>query len=248
MKINKPNQAFQIVAHRGLSNQFPENTLVGFKAALMQHVDMLEIDVHFSKDNHLVVIHDDTINRTSNDEGKVKDYTLEELLTFDFGVKHDKSFRNTKISTFEEVLSLIKNFSKKLLIEIKVPHQYPGIEEAVLKALEIYKVPKHKAIIQSFDEDCVKRLNSLDSEYQLGLLISRKKYWYKSPNFEEISDYANFINPNYKLVNSKFIKNAHSQSLKVIPYTVNKRKDVKKLINLGVDGIISDLPEDIFRI
>ena len=64
MKINKPNQAFQIVAHRGLSNQFPENTLVGFKAALMQHVDMLEIDVHFSKDNHLVVIHDDTINRT----------------------------------------------------------------------------------------------------------------------------------------------------------------------------------------
>ncbi|HDM7382504.1 TPA: glycerophosphodiester phosphodiesterase, partial [Staphylococcus aureus] len=72
--------------------------------------------------------------------------------------------------------------------------------------------------------------------------------WYKSPNFEEISDYANFINPNYKLVNSKFIKNAHSQSLKVIPYTVNKPKDVKKLINLGVDGIISDLPEDIFRI
>ena len=58
---------------------------------------------------------------------------------------------------------------KKLLIEIKVPHQYPGIEEAVLNALEIYKVPKYKAIIQSFDEDCVKRLNSL--EYQLGCLL-----------------------------------------------------------------------------
>ena len=81
----------------------------------MQHVDMLEIDVHFSKDNHLVVIHDDTINRTSNGEGKVKDYTLEELLKFDFGVKHDKSFQNTKISTFEEVLSLIKIFKSYLL-------------------------------------------------------------------------------------------------------------------------------------
>ena len=138
----------------------------------MQHVDMLEIDVHFSKDNHLVVIHDDTINRTSNGEGKVKDYTLEELLKFDFGVKHDKSFQNTKISTFEEVLSLIKIF-QKLLIEIKVPHQYPGIEEAVLNALEIYKVPKYKAIIQSFDEDCVKRLNSMDSEYQGCLLVER---------------------------------------------------------------------------
>lgn len=119
MKINKPNQAFQIVAHRGLSNHFPENTLVGFKAALMQHVDMLEIDVHFSKDNHLVVIHDDTINRTSNGEGKVKDYTLEELLKFDFGVKHDKSFQNTKISTFEEVLSLIKKFFKSYLLRLK---------------------------------------------------------------------------------------------------------------------------------
>ena len=101
-----------------------------------------------------------------------------------------------------------------------------------MNALEIYKVPKYKAIIQSFDEDCVKRLNSLIVSISR-LLISRKKYWYKSPNFEEISDYANFINPNYKLVNSRFIKNAHSQSLKVIPYTVNKPKTLKNLSTLA---------------
>ena len=76
----------------------------------------------------------------------------------------------------------------------------------------------------------MKRLNSMDSEYQLGLLISRRKEI--SPNFEEISDYANFINPNYKLVNSRFIK-MHSQSLKVIPYTVNKPKDAKNLSTLA---------------
>ncbi|MDY4021768.1 glycerophosphodiester phosphodiesterase family protein [Staphylococcus borealis] len=248
MKINRPNQAFQIVAHRGLSNQFPENTLLSFKAALMQHVDMLEIDVHFSKDHHLVVIHDDTIDRTSNGKGKVKDYTFEELATFDFGIKHNPSFINTKISKFEEVLSLSKNYSKTLLIEIKVPHQYPGIEEAVLKALKAYKVPEHKAIIQSFDDTSVKRLRSLGRVYPLGLLVSRKKYWYKSPDFEAISQYADFINPNYKLVTSKFIKNAHRHSLKVIPYTVNHSKDAKKLIRLGVDGIISDLPEALFKL
>ena len=80
MKINKPNQAFQIVALMVYLIIFQKILCCW---ALMQHVDMLEIDVHFSKDNHLVVIHDDTIDRTSN--GKVKDYTLEELLKFDFG-------------------------------------------------------------------------------------------------------------------------------------------------------------------
>ena len=84
MKIQKPNTSFQIVAHRGLSQKYPENTLEGFKAALMQHIDMLEIDVHFTKDKQLVVIHDDSIDRTSNQKGKVKDFTLEELKQFDF--------------------------------------------------------------------------------------------------------------------------------------------------------------------
>ena len=87
MKIARPNQTFQIVAHRGLPEDYPENTLIAYKHALMLHIDMLEIDVHYTKDKQLVIIHDDTIDRTSNGKGKVKDYTLEELREFDFGVK-----------------------------------------------------------------------------------------------------------------------------------------------------------------
>ena len=93
MKIQKPNTSFQIVAHRGLSQKYPENTVEGFKAALMQHIDMLEIDVHFTKDKQLVVIHDDSIDRTSNQKGKVKDFTLEELKQFDFGIRHGETFK-----------------------------------------------------------------------------------------------------------------------------------------------------------
>ncbi|UDI78030.1 glycerophosphodiester phosphodiesterase [Staphylococcus taiwanensis] len=248
MKINKPNRAFQVVAHRGLSHQFPENTAKGFKAALMKHIDMLEIDVHFTKDNYLVVIHDDTIDRTSNGKGKVIDYTLKELMEFDFGIKHSEKFSNTRISTFEEVLALFNNYSKKLLIEIKVPKQYPGIEQAVLDKLREYNVPAHKAIIQSFDADSVQRLAELQSEYELGLLVSKKKYWYKLPNFKDISAYANYVNPNYKLVNAKFIKKAHEHNLRVIPYTVNKAKSVRHLIKVGVDGIISDIPDELFKL
>ncbi|MBI5972743.1 glycerophosphodiester phosphodiesterase [Staphylococcus caledonicus] len=248
MKINKPNNEFQIVAHRGLSHQYPENTIEGFKAALMQHIDMLEIDVHFTKDNYLVVVHDDTIDRTSNGKGKIKDYTLEEIRKFDFGIKHSEKFANTTISTFDEVLELFNHYSKTLLIEIKVPKQYPGIEQAVLEKLEAYHVPSHKAIIQSFDANSVKRLAELRSKYKLGLLVSKKKYWYKQPNFEEIATYASYVNPNYKLVNKKFIARAHDASLKVMPYTVNMAKNVKDLIKVGVDGVISDIPDELFKL
>lgn len=89
MKIARPNQTIQIVAHRGLPEDYPENTLIAYKHALMLHIDMLEIDVHYTKDKQLVIIHDDTIDRTSNGKGKVKDYTLEELREFDFGVKEE---------------------------------------------------------------------------------------------------------------------------------------------------------------
>lgn len=81
MKIQKPNTSFQIVAHRGLSQKYPENTVEGFKAALMQHIDMLEIDVHFTKDKQLVVIHDDSIDRTSNQKGKVKRFYFRRIKT-----------------------------------------------------------------------------------------------------------------------------------------------------------------------
>ncbi|MCE3399617.1 glycerophosphodiester phosphodiesterase, partial [Staphylococcus aureus] len=110
----------------------PENTLIAYKHALMLHIDMLEIDVHYTKDKQLVIIHDDTIDRTSNGKGKVKDYTLEELREFDFGVKRGDAFKGERIPTFDEVLDLVNNFSKKLLIEIKTPSQYPGIEEMIV--------------------------------------------------------------------------------------------------------------------
>ena len=91
MKIRRPNQHFQIVAHRGLPEDYPENTLIAYRHALMLHIDMLEIDVHYTKDKELVVIHDDTIDRTSNGKGKVSDFTLKELKALDFGLNRQQS-------------------------------------------------------------------------------------------------------------------------------------------------------------
>ena len=153
MKIARPNQSFQIVAHRGLPEDYPENTLIAYKHALMLHIDMLEIDVHYTKDKQLVVIHDDTIDRTSNGKGKVLDYTLDELREFDFGAYRGDKFKGERIPTLDEVLDLVDHFSKRLLLEIKKPSQYPGIEEMIVEKLKERGIPKHKVILQSFDFD-----------------------------------------------------------------------------------------------
>ena len=248
MKIARPNQSFQIVAHRGLPEDYPENTLIAYKHALMLHIDMLEIDVHYTKDKQLVVIHDDTIDRTSNGKGKVIDYTLDELREFDFGAYRGDKFKGERIPTLDEVLDLVDHFSKRLLLEIKKPSQYPGIEEMIVEKLKERGIPKHKVILQSFDFDCVKKLADMNLEFELGVLLSKKQYWYKLPNFKEIAKVADYANPNYALVTKRFMKHAHEEMLKVLPYTVNESKAVKKLIDVEVDGVISDIPEDIFKL
>lgn len=248
MKLNRPNQAFQIVAHRGLPQDYPENTLPGYQAALKLNIDILEIDVHLTKDEKLVVIHDDTINRTSNGKGKVKDFTYEELLNYDFSADHTNQFKNSKIPLFEEVLTLIEGSSKKLLIEIKKPSQYPNIERKLIDAITASQVPSSQIIIQSFDQQCIESISNMTQEFELGVLISKKKYWYHLPDFEAISHYAQYANPNYELVSEKFMSKAHEEGLKVYPYTVNEIQDANHLIQLGIDGVISDVPNDIFEL
>ncbi|MCE3398301.1 glycerophosphodiester phosphodiesterase, partial [Staphylococcus aureus] len=94
----------------------------------------------------------------------------------------------------------------------------------------------------------VKKLANMNLEYELGVLLSKKKYWYKLPDFKDIAKIADYANPNYKLVTKRFMKHAHDEMLKVLPYTVNKPKAAKKLLHYGADGIISDIPEEMFKL
>lgn len=231
-----------LIAHRGFSTEFPENTRAAFVSALESNVDMLEIDIHRTKDNYLVVIHDNTINRTSNGKGKVKDFTLNSLMQFDYGVAKNIKFKGQHLMTLDQVLVLVKNYQQKLLIEIKQPHFYPGIEQQLIHMLKKHDIPDEKVVIQSFDQKCIRNLHEMKVGFKLGVLISKKKYWYRMPNFDKIAIYADYVNPHYSLVTHKFITTAHSFDLSVMPYTVNEPNVAKKLIILGVDGLISDNP------
>ena len=247
MAMNHVNSNITLIAHRGMATNYPENTLVAFVAALSSNVDILEIDIHRTSDDYLVIIHDDTIDRTSNGKGKIKASTLAALQTYDYGSWKGDVFSGQTLMTLDEVLALIKGQPQKLLIEIKKPQQYPGIEHDIIDKLIAWKIPKDKVILQSFDQKSIRKIYDMNVRYQLGVLISKKKYWYKLPDFKQIATYANYVNPHFSLVNQKFITTAHNYQLSVMPYTVNNYSEAMALIKLGVDGIISDNPHTILN-
>lgn len=247
MKLVRPNKAFKVIAHRGLSKRNPENTQLAYQAALSQHIDMLEIDLHMTKDGALVAIHDDTIDRTSNGKGAIKDLTLEALRAFNFSRQANFTV-DASIMTFDEILTLCKKFSKTLLIEVKKPKNYPNIGAQIIQKLKHHAFPTNRVIIQSFDQSFIQKLAETVPYMHYGVLISKRKYWLKQPTFSEIAKYADYVNPNYQLINKKFISRAHAEGLKIMPYTVNDSQTAKKLIQMGVDGVITDIPDEIFKL
>jgi glycerophosphoryl diester phosphodiesterase len=117
--MNKNNHHIRIIAHRGGANLAPENTLAAFRQAIDLGVDMIEIDVHLSKDGHIMVIHDFTLDRTTTGKGKIADMTLKQIRKYDAGVKFNEKFRGEKVPTLDETMELL-NGKTGLLIEIKM--------------------------------------------------------------------------------------------------------------------------------
>ena len=128
----------QIVAHRGSSGDRPENTLPAFAEAVRVKADIIELDVHLSKDGHLIVMHDETVDRTTNGKGRICDKTLTELKELNAGSWFSEDYAATKVPTLKEVLDLLaaKNYRGILTIELKTDHyEYQGIEKKVSELL-----------------------------------------------------------------------------------------------------------------
>ena len=158
-----------LLAHRGYSDKYPENTLIAFQKAIEDGFDGIETDVHKTKDGQLVLCHDERINRTSNGKGYIKDYTYAELLQFDFGYK--TKYKNQKIPLLQELLELCKN--KKIVINIEIQTnkiQYENIE------LETYQMIKQmgmldQVVFSSFYLDSLFQLRKIDQSLYLGYLF-----------------------------------------------------------------------------
>ena len=238
------NKTF-IFAHRGSKGTHPENTLEAFKEAVRLGVDGIELDVHLTKDGELAIIHDETVDRTTNGTGYVRDMTMAELKKLDSGSWFSEEFNQSAIPTLAEVLSLLKDTNIKLNVEIKsdiIP--YEGIEEKVLQTLESYSY-KDKAIISSFNHYSVKKVHKLDPNIETAILFMEVLH---APWEYARSIGASALHVYLPVAFTEMSREAKRNNYPVRVFTVNDKVHIKQLIELQVETIMTDFPEIAIQI
>lgn len=226
--------SFQIIGHRGAKGHAPENTLISFQKAIDMHVDGVELDVHRSSDNQIVVIHDDTVNRTTNGNGVVNQLSLPELKA----LRIDGEYQ---IPTLEEVLNLIdrKNF---INIELKGKNTAKPVTDLI----EYYILEKNWTynhfIVSSFDWNALQEVRSLNPNIAIGVLTQT--------DLELAVGFAQFIqaksvHPYFHLLTLENTVSMQEKGFQVFPWTVNELEDIQKIKTFEVNGIITDFPDRV---
>ncbi|WP_026499071.1 glycerophosphodiester phosphodiesterase [Butyrivibrio sp. WCD2001] len=229
----------KIWAHRGASGYAPENTIPAFKMAVDMKADGVELDVQMTRDGHLVVIHDEKIDRTSNGTGFVRDYTLEELRQFDFSKTHPECGR-ADIPLLEEVYDLLKDTGMTINVEFKTGIIfYEGIEERVLELTERMGM-QDRVWYSSFNHYTIKRLNQMRNNLKTGILYVDGIY--EPYNYAETVG-AIALHPSVNnLKYPEVVQKAHEKGQKVHVWTVNTEDQMKLCAELGVDAVIGNYP------
>ncbi|WP_042462747.1 glycerophosphodiester phosphodiesterase [Neobacillus dielmonensis] len=232
------------IAHRGASGYAPENTIAAFDKALEMKADYIEIDVQRSQDGKLVVIHDTTVDRTTDGTGSVKDLTFDQLRSLDAGSYKGEQFSGEKIPTFDEVLDRYHG-KIGILIELKSPELYPGVEEMVAEELRernLDRPQNEKIIIQSFNFESMKKMNSLLPKMPIGVLTSSKADTTDAA-LQAFATYADYFNPSYGLVTKELVDKVHALGMGISSWTVRSHDAAQFLIDMKVDAIITDYPD-----
>ena len=243
-----PREApFLIVGHRGAMGYAPENTLASFEEAIRRGADCIEMDVQLTKDNEVVVIHDASVDRTTNGEGLVRDLTLNKLKTFDAGGWYDPRLAHQRILTLEEVLSHFRirlsgrRHRMGLLIELKTqPGNGGSLADSVIQIVQKEDFAEHVVII-SFDAVALQEIHAADKHLPTGLLYSEEGNGSRIEQAVEI--HAHAILPKKTCVTERGVAAAHKADLAVAAWTANTRNEIKRMAACGVDAIVSNYPD-----
>lgn len=222
------------IAHRGAKAYEPENTLQAFQKALDLHSDGIELDVHLSADGHIIVMHDETIDKMTNGKGAINTFTLAELKSFVIADKH-------QIPTLEEVFDLV---DQKCFINVELKNA--DTSKQVVSLIEKYINEKgwnyEHFIISSFDWNALKEVKNLNPNIPIGVLTEETLD--TALTFaESIQAYA--IHPDFQLLNKENVQQIQKKGFLVLPWTVNSEEDIRNVKSYNVNGIISDNPDKI---
>ncbi|KZE38961.1 glycerophosphodiester phosphodiesterase [Bhargavaea cecembensis] len=248
--VSKQEQQKMInVAHRGASGHAPENTMAAFHKGFEMKADYIEIDVQMTKDGELVAIHDTTVDRTTNGTGAVGSLTFEEIRKLDAGSWFGTEFAGEQVPTFEEILDAFRG-KIGILIELKAPELYPGIEEKVAEALierNLHHPNNEKIIIQSFNHESMKTSKELLPNVPHGVLAGASWADVTDEQLDEFAAYADYFNPNMNIVTHDLVSDVHDSGMRIYPYTSRSQEQALRLFDLGVDGIITDYTEHVYK-
>ena len=234
-----------IIAHRGACGYAPENTMEAFRMALEMGADGIELDIHLTSDGQVVVCHDEKIDRTSNGQGEITSYTLDELRSMDFGYHfYGKERRGIKLPTLDEVYELIA--PTNMIVNVEIKSSDPAIIPACYEAAKRHGMEK-RVIYSSFDHFQIGRMKEYDPDTFIAPLynFNMLKPW----NYCKDID-AKASHPKFTQIRKieDYVKECHERGIRVHTWTANTEEDIRFLLDAGVDAIITNYPDVALKI
>lgn len=234
----------KIFAHRGASMYTPENTMPAFDLAYQLGAEGIEIDIHLTKDRIPVLIHDETVNRTTNGVGYIKDFTFKQLQNLDAGSWFDKEFSDTTIISLEEFLIWSKPKPLELNIELKNNHiDYKNLESIVYEMLRHYQLID-RSIISTFSIKSLQRMQKLNLAIEKALLTSRG---HRNLIKRSMDLGVHALHIEYGALKAKLVEQAHQENIALRAYTVNDPEHIKRCFTIKCDGLMTDVPDQALK-
>lgn len=232
-----------VFGHRGASAYAPMNTLPAFELAVAQGADGVELDTHLSKDGHLIVLHDFTVDHTTDSQGYARDKTLAELRELDAGIKFGEQYRGTHIPTLDEVFEAVGH---KLFINVEIKSESEdtdGVEQKVVDCIIRHNMSQ-RVIVSSFNPLALKRFRAIAPNIPIGYLYA--------PDYQPFAEVMAELphearHPHHSMIDAPYMAWAKAHQYRVNTWTVNEVNRAIELRDLGVDTIITDHPDKMIE-
>lgn len=232
-----------IIAHRGYCADYPENTLVAFQAAADAGAAMIELDVTFSRDRRLVVIHDDTLDRTTNGKGPVQAHTMDAMKKLDAGSWFHPRFADQRLPELAEVLDLVKG---RLLVNIEIKsnayepgHPPDAIERQVVELVQQMNL-QDSILISSFNLNILQQIAAMQAAPAIAFISETPADRGTVATCTRLKAFS--WHPDHRVVTAPQVDMMHAAGIKVLPWTVESRQAYLKMMDMGVDGVITNDP------
>ena len=235
----------KVLAHRGFSGNYPENTMLAFRKAIEAGADGIELDIHESRDGQLVIIHDENLVRTTGIDGIVSDFTLAELTKTRASRTKSDAF-DTPIPSFEEFCDFASNGSFITNVEIKTNNQwYQDIEHKAVDMIRAFGL-QDRIIFSSFNWISVMRAKQLAPEIPCGFLYDGNKHLHLAPQTKDAG--IQFMHPDFALLDDDIVAECRENGIGLNVWTINEESQMRRLIDWDVNAAITNYPDMCLRL